>query len=715
MIIFDEQRKIFKIHTQNTTYAMQILHGKYVAHLYYGKRMDDIPDFKKTTASFTPYYKEENECFSFGWTATELSFFGSNDAKDTALKIQNGNGDSSTLFHYKAYRIFKGRIEFDDMPYSRGGEETLELVYEDETSNCTLYSYYTVFPNSDVITRYLRVENNGEHAVLLQRAIACQLDLPENQYETVYLCGKYFNERNIVSTPTHIGVQGIYSQRGHSSHHFNPFMAIKTAQTTEYFGDAYAMEFVYSGDFTAQAEQSFEGSLRLLMGLNKDTFSWRLEKGEGFTTPETILTYSGQGTNKLTQNLHEHIRTHIIPEKFANTPRPIVINTWEAMGMKIHEDGILQYARSAKELGIDTVVVDDGWFGKRNNDDCSLGDWQVDLHKFPNGLAAFSNKIHEMGLKLGFWIEPEMINADSRLYEKHPEWVLQCKDRTPSLGRTQYALDLTNDEAIDFVVNELKETFKDVQLDYIKWDFNRSLAEVGSLCLPPERQCEAKHRFVLGSYKMHAALIKAFPDVLFEGCCGGGGRFDCGILFYCPQIWTSDNTDPVARIDIQKGTAFAYPLSTISAHVSNSKFNTLESERDYAFRFNVAALGTLGYEMDITKLSVENRQIIKEQIQTYKRIQPLILSGDCYRLNDNSAGEYGVCIVSKDKKRFVAIYVNDGTSKRERMYLQGLQTDAWYRDEKGREYSGKTAMGLGIEIDNFNKAQYFLLEGNIRE
>ena len=712
MIIFDKKRNIIKIHTQNTTYVMQIVCNKYVAHLYYGKRTDDVAEYTLQHTSFAPYYEEEKGRISMDWLSAELSFFGCNDMKDTAVRIKNANGDSSTFFQYRSHRVFKGRFTFDDMPYSRGGEETLELTYEDSASGCVLYSYYKVFPESDTITRYLRFENKGTAPLKIERALVCQLDLPTDDYVAMTLCGTYFDERHLTEIPVHVGVQSIYSTRGHSSHDFNPFLAIKTARTTEYAGDAYAMEFVYSGDFTAQAEKTFKGNVRLMMGLNRDTFAWNLHAGETFTTPEVILTCSSDGTNTLSRHLHDHIRQNIVPEKFASFARPVVLNTWEAMAFSIDESNILAYAKQAKAVGIDTVVVDDGWFAERCHDDRSLGDWYANTQKFPNGLKAFAQKIRDMGLKIGFWIEPEMISENSELYRCHPEWALQCKDRAFSRGRMQLVLDMTNDEAIRAVVDGLLQTFKDVPVDYIKWDFNRSLAETGSLALPAEQQCEAKHRFVLGSYKMHKMLTEAFPDVLFEGCCGGGGRFDAGILFYCPQIWTSDNTDPVARLDIQKGTAFAYPLSAISAHVSNSQRNTLEKECDYEFRFNVAAQGVLGYEMDITRLTEKQKAEISAHVEAYRALQPLLLNGDCYRIEGLSDGEYGVNVVSKDGTEFVLFYqsVNAVKPQYKNVIVKGLCEEYTYEDERGCVYFGKEAMYSGIALD-LGEKRFALLRG----
>ena len=709
MIGFDLEEKIFRIDTQNTTYAFQIVHEKFVAHLYYGQKVDSLQGlYKEYPVDFAPYVAEVGADFSLDTIPTELSFFDSGDTKDTAIKIRNGNGDCSTLFYYKEYRILKGRVELDGLPYSRFGDETLEIVYEDLVSGVELHSYYTVFKDSDTITRYLKLVNKGTAKVQILQALGCQLDVKGSDYTLVTLCGTYGKERNITEYPLHVGLQGIYSKRGHSSHHFNPFMALKAPNTTENVGEAYGMEFVYSGDFEAQAELTYDQRVRLTMGLNRNTFEWNLDAGEEFVTPEVILTYSSAGMNKLSQNFHAHIRQHIINPKFAYQKRPVVINTWEAMYFNIDEEILLRYAEKAKQLGIDTVVIDDGWFGKRNDDSIGLGDWYINQEKFKSGLENFSDKIHALGLKLGIWIEPEMVNPKSELFKEHPEWVLQCKDRPCSLGRRQLVLDLTNDDVVDYIVEKIKTTLSGVKLEYIKWDFNRTLSEVGSLALPGEKQGEAKHRFVLGSYKMHKKLTEAFPDVLFEGCSGGGGRFDAGILFYCPQIWTSDNTDPVCRLAIQKGTSMAYPLSTISAHVSDSLWNKLESVPDYNFRFNVALGGVLGYEMNITRLSSENEKIIKEQIQQYDRFAPLLLSGTAYRLDGLGKDEYGFVCVAKDKSEFLLVYQNLSGSVRKRIPIVGIENRSLYKDDKGNTYRGEQLLKEGVEISTTSGAYSYL-------
>lgn len=655
-ILFNSKEKIFYIQTKNSTYAMQVVYNRYVLHLYYGKKREDISPWQERIVSFAPYDADIGVKFSLDTAPTELSFFGSGDLRDTGIKINNQNGDCTTDFLFESARIFKGRINFDDMPYSRGGDETLEIVYFDKVSNCRLKSYYTLFYETDTITRYVVFENVGNDVLRIENALGCQLDFENVDFEWSCLGGLYYWERDIITYPLHFGRQSIYSKRGHSSAQANPYSMLKTPMTTENQGECYAMEFVYSGDFEMQAELSYDKRVRWMAGLNRETVAWSLEGGTTFTTPETILVYSDKGTNGLMRNLHNHLRQHIINPKFVDKQRPVVINTWEAVNFNINEEVLLQFADRAVEMGIDTLVVDDGWYGKRNDDTSSLGDWFINNEKFKDGLKAFSEKVHKKGLKLGIWIEPEMINPNSELYRQHPEWVLRCKDRESKLSRNQLLLDMTNNEAIDYVVAMIKNALQDVQLEYIKWDFNRSIAESGSLMLSKEKQCEVKHRFVLGTYRMHKLLTEAFPNALFEGCSGGGGRFDAGMLFYCPQIWTSDNTDPIDRLKIQRGTMIAYPLSTISAHVSHTLLNDLEEKPNHDFRFRVALGGVLGYELNVTKLNQREIEEIREQIASYRKISPLILSGDAYILEGLQKGEYGFYVLSKDETEYYFEY-----------------------------------------------------------
>ncbi len=713
MIQYFDQQKIFKIDTKNTSYVMRVAYDKFVEHVYYGKKIENA-DFPQTDKiiSFAPFVKETGYVFSLCTRQMELSFFDSGDLRDTGVRIKNADGNSVTLFYFKDYKIFDGRVEFLDMPFSRNAEQTLEIIYFDPVSNCELSSYYSVFPESDTITRYMTIRNLGKQKVMLESVIACQIDFAGGEYDVTTLPGCYYIERMAQTVPVSVGVQKIYSKRGHSSAHFNPYMQITQKGASEYAGNAFGMNIVYSGDFVTQVERTYENDYRVMTGINPETFDWNLHAGEQFTTPETVISFSGEGTNKLTQNFHDHIREHIVPKKYKSAKRPVVINSWEAMYFDIDEDVLLKYAEKANQLGIDTLVVDDGWFLGRDNDFTSLGDWIVDRRKFKDGLKVFSERVHERGVNLGIWIEPDMISEDSELYRAHPDWAIQVPNRPLSLSRNQLVLDMTNDEAVNYVVELIKETFKGVKLEYVKWDFNRSLSETGSLHLSKEQQGEVKHRFTLGDYKMRKALTEAFPDALFEGCSGGGALYDLGMMFYHPQIWASDNTDPVSRIKIQKGSTMCYPLSVLSAHVANTKNNQVEQDLDYKFRYAVACGAVIGYELNITNLSPENEQLVASQVKDYDNLWSLVLDGDFFVIDNLGQDEYGFTLVSKDKKEFAVYYYNYGSQKRDTIYLHGLKEDNSY-EFMGKTLSGKEIMEKGINIADSNL--YFTSVGKLNK
>lgn len=665
MIEFINEYQIFKLDTKNTTYAFKIVHDDFSVHLYYGKRNDDAERlnalYSESPVSFAPYNRQIGVNFSLDTVATELSFFDSGDLKDTAVKIQNENGDCVTLFKYRGYEILDGAVKLGQLPNSFGADKTLCVKYEDIVSGCFLYSYYSIFYESDTIARFNKVVSTGKKAVI-KKIASGQLDFGKADFTFLSICGSYYNEGHILEYPVHIGKQGVYSNSGHTSHKFNPFCMLKSPCATETNGDVYGIELVYSGDFEIQAEKTISGFIRLMAGINHETFSWELE--DYFYTPEMILTYSDRGVGQVSRNLHNHLRNHLINPEFVVKKRPVVVNTWEASYFDIDEEKLFQFAEIAKKIGIDTLVVDDGWFGKRNDDTSSLGDWRVNKTKFKSGLRAFSRKVHDLGMNLGIWIEPEMISENSELYRLHPEFVLKAKDRECSLGRHQMVLDLCNPKAIEYVVHELTETLADVRLEYIKWDFNRSLSEVGSCVLPDGKQNETKHRFILGVYEMHKKLTEAFRGVLFEGCSGGGGRVDAGILSFCPQIWVSDNTDPVERVRIQNAMSLAYPLSAVSCHVSNTVLNAMEKGTDYGLRFNVAAGGVLGYELNLLQLTGKTKEEIAKQIKKYNAISPLILTGDLYRVDGLDCGQSAFYILSKEKDVACVYYYNVGQSKR---------------------------------------------------
>ena len=702
MVAYFEKYQLFKIDTLNTTYAFKVVHDKYVSHIYYGKKINDETAlnemYNEVPVSFAAYPKDVGVDFSLETVLTELSFFDSGDIKDIAIKIEH-NGSSITEFEYKDYKIYNGRVVFDDMPYSRNGDKTLEIIYYDKLSKIELHSYYIVYYDTDTIVRFVKFVNLGCEKVVLRKAMSMQLDLPTSDYNFGYLVGEYYNERNYVENHINIGKQSIYSKRGHSSHHFNPFAMLKSVGATETSGDVYGVEFVYSGDFVISVEKTFSQKARLTVGLNDETFSWLLFPNGEFFTPEVIMTYSSNGVGQMSRNFHSHLRNNVINPNFVYKKRPMVVNSWEATFFDIDENILIEYAESAKEIGVDTLVIDDGWFGLRNDDTSSLGDWYVNKNKFPN-LKEFSEKIHALGLNLGIWIEPEMISPNSDLFRAHPGWALGQPSREYLISRKQLVLDLCNDDAVNHVANQIIETLKDVQLEYIKWDFNRSLSNAYSLALPQERQGEVKHRFQLGSYKLHKILTEAFPNVLFEGCSGGGGRFDAGMLFYCPQIWTSDNTDPIDRLRIQYGTNLAYPLSSISAHVSNAKNNEVEQNLNVGLRFAVASCGVLGYELDVRKLTDETKRKLLSLNTMYADLSELILKGDLYR--DNNV----VCIRSNDKKFAYIVCFNVDGNKQCDLSRLGLNKNISYIDK----LSGKSLKDISLDF-NGELYKIFLLKG----
>lgn len=706
MICFDKDSGIIKLDTRNTTYAMKIVRGKYVVHLYYGKKTDGFSfRYREKVVSWAPYRREDGNKFSLDTAPTELSFFGSGDLKDTAIKIKNGDGDCTAFFAFVDFAVRDGGVSACGLPCSRDGDQTLEIKYRDEVTGCELCTYYTVFEDSDTIVRKVKIANTSSKSVEVETLFGCQLDFTAGNFDILTLSGKYYAERHRQIVPLGVGKFGIYSKRGHSSHAHNPFVALVDRRIRENAGAAYGAAFAYSGDFEIQSERTASGFTRLLVGFNRDTFSWLLERGEEIFSPETVLTYSACGLNGMSQNLHDHIRKHILPEKFACSPRPILINSWEAAYFDINEKMLLRYARRASELGIDTLVMDDGWFGKRVNDCAALGDWYVNRDKFPLGLGDLARKIRAYGVKFGIWIEPEMISPDSDLYRAHPEWVFKSKNRESSLSRNQYVLDLTNPAAVDAVADSVIATLKEADPDYIKWDFNRSLTEAGSAYLPRERQTEAAHRFVLGSYRLHEKITSAFPDTVFEGCAGGGGRFDLGLLRYVPQVWTSDQTDPVRRLPIEFGTSIAYPLSTMAAHVSDRRFNRLETSPDYDFRFAVALCGITGYELNITALSEDACEAFRRQTETIRRVQSLILQGDLFRADGLYKTEYAFAVVAKDKTEFLFDYVSIGRSRHAAVRLCGLQGNAVYADGAGNRYTGAQLMQEGLPVRN-GQAKY---------
>lgn len=712
-IYFNESTKTFTLETKNTRYTFCVVYDKYLAHLYYGAKNGAEVKYEKKYRSFAPYINEEiGTQFSPDTNALEYSTFGNGDFRATALKIKNNDGNSVTGLEYKSYEIFHGRTELAGLPFADADDntDTLAVAMADATTGVEVTLYYTVFENEDVISRYVGVHNNGEHAVNIEKCMSIMLDLDSCDYDMISLYGGHMYERNYQRRPLFYGNQSICSRRGASSHQFNPFMALCSHSATDTEGDVYGFNFVYSGNFLDEVELDQCDSARVLIGLGSENFNYLLKKGESFVSPEAVMTYTDKGIGQMSRNFHEFIRNKILPpEPFEN--RPVVLNTWEACFFNIDENELLRFAESARDAGIDMVVMDDGWFGARNDDKSSLGDWFVNAPKFKNGLKAFVDKMKAYGIKFGIWVEPEMINPVSKLYEQHPEWCLQVPNRDNLLSRHQLVLDMANPDVIAYLKDIFSKTFEGVSIDYFKWDMNRHMSEVGSPYLPPERQGEAAYRYMLGVYELFAWFKQKYPNAMIENCSGGGGRYDLGMMKYSTMIWTSDNTNPGPRTKIQYGSMVAYPASTMSCHVSRPT-----DIKDLDYRYQVALGGALGYELHLPNASDKIKARIKEQVAEYRKYEDVILRGDYFPLMNpfcdiGSAYYYA----DKERTRFLLSFLQVGGDSSHTIKLKVAEADpdAIYHDEiNDKDYSGAQLIA-GILMrtsnsNNYSKMWYFV-------
>jgi len=588
--------------------------------------------------------------------------------------------------------------------------ETLEIELFDHLVGLTIILSYTVYENFNVVTRSVRFVNNGIHSIKILRALSMSIDFRDDNFNSLQLSGAHVRERQIQTQPLVMGIHSIESTRGASSHQQNPFIALMRKDANEYQGEVYGFSFVYSGNFLAQIQVDQFKTTRVLMGINPFDFSWLLKPGEHFQTPEVVMVYSDSGINKMSETYHSLYRTRLCRGKYRDWIRPILINNWEATYFNFNSEKLIDIATVAKELGIELFVLDDGWFGKRNSDDCCLGDWYVNIEKIPEGLYTLSKRINELGMLFGLWFEPEMVSPNSELYRKHPDWVIHVPDRTRSESRHQLVLDLSRKEVCDAIIKMVSNILSSANISYVKWDMNRHMTEIGSATLPPERQRETAHRYMLGLYRILDEITTAFPNILFENSSGGGGRFDPGMLFYMPQTWTSDNTDAVARLFIQYGTSIVYPQITMGAHVSavpNHQTNRITSLK---FHGDVAMSANLGYELDVTKLTDEEKRIIKQQTFIYKIIRPLVQFGEFYRLLSPYKGnETAWMIVSKDKRDVVVYYYRvlaEANAPFSYLRLKELDSKIDYQlvqmnyqlVNNGVIYGGDELMNVGINV-----------------
>lgn len=631
-IQFDSSSRTFKLDTISATYLLRIHETGRLLQVYYGSPIPDATitdrDQRRGSASFSPNDPQGN--FVPDAAPMEYGCNGAGDFRISALSVRNANGDSTTDIRYRSHRIYAGKDKIPGLPAAyvndRSEADTLEIDLTDPVTGVLVTLYYSVFHDLGVITRHVRIENRGDNACRLERAMSLCVDLPSMDYDLITLYGRHVRERNYCRRALARGVQGVESKRGSSSHTQNPFAALVSKGADEDHGFCYGFNLVYSGNFSAMAECDFNATTRFIIGINPTDFSWKLEPGDAFDTPEAVMVYSDKGMGEMSRIFHRFYNRNLVRGRWKTEKRPLLINSWEGALFDFDTDKLVAFAEEAKKLGLEMLVMDDGWFGKRNDDTCSLGDWYVNEEKLPGGLGNLIRQVNDRGLKFGIWFEPEMISPDSDLFRAHPDWHIHVRGREPMIGRTQYVLDLSRREVVDNIWQQMYAILSQNRIDYVKWDFNRNISDAASAVLEPDRQTEFFHRYMLGTYELMERLVTTFPDILLENCSGGGGRFDPGMLYYSPQIWTSDNTDPVDRTFIQYGTSLCYPASSMGAHVSACRRTNFDT------RGNLALWGTFGYELDPRKMTEEEKAMVIEQVKEYHKYYDLIRHGDLYRL-----------------------------------------------------------------------------------
>ena len=628
----------FVLDTAHTTYAFSVLPTGQLEHLYYGKKIHFSKEMLSEKHAFPPgntnQYDSENKNFSLEDMRLEMSAYGKGDIREPMVEIVHADGSYTSDFVYKGFAIEKGKADFATLPGSYADEEdvkTLTIKLEDKQYNLTLFMYYYVFEKEDIITRSVKLVNDSNDTISIKRLLSMSIDFDTHDYVYTTFQGVWTREMKRVDTRMLAGKHVSSSYTGTSSSRANPFVMLSKADTSEDSGDCYGFNLIYSGNHYEAVEVSGFGKTRFVNGINPASFSYELKPNEEFETPEAVMTYSDEGFNGMSQHMHEFVREHIVRGEWKHRIRPVLLNSWEASYFDINEKKLLKLAKAAADVGVELFVMDDGWFGERNDDTKSLGDWFVNEKKLPHGLEGICKKINDLDLEFGIWVEPEMVNVKSKLYEAHPDWVLQIPDKPHSEGRNQRILDLTKTEVQDYIIESMSKVFSSTNIRYVKWDMNRTFTDYYSTGLGTEAQGEVAHRYILGLYRCMKTLTEKFPQILFEGCAAGGNRFDLGILCYFPQIWASDNTDALCRAEIQTGYSYGYPMSTVSAHVSSCPNHQTLRITPLETRFNVASFGICGYECNLVDMNKEELSAIKEQIAVYKKWREVLQFGNFYR------------------------------------------------------------------------------------
>lgn len=715
-IWFNEECRQFHLTNGEISYIFRVSEDGKLLQLYYGAAVPER-DYSYLVElqhrPMTTYRKEGDLRYSLEHVRQEFPEYGTTDFRHPAICLRQENGSRITDLVYVSHQMVDGKPALEGLPatYTEAQTEakTLILTLRDAVTKVEVQLFYTIFADWPVIARSSKVINQGRETCYLESLASLSLDLPDADYNWLQLSGAWARERHIKERALQQGIQSIESTRGISSPHHNPFVALKRSETTEFSGPVLGAALVYSGNFLIQVEVDTYDVTRLQLGINPFGFEWKLAADHSFTSPETLLVYSEQGLNGMSQVFHQLFRRRLARGYWRERARPILINNWEATYFDFSENQLLELAEKAQEVGVELFVLDDGWFGQRTNDHAGLGDWFVNPERLPQGLGSLAERIHGLGMKFGLWFEPEMVNKDSQLYRTHPDWLLAVPDRQPHHGRNQFVLDYSRPEVVDEIFERLSAVIEEVQLDYIKWDMNRPLTDIFSSAWPADQQGEIFHRYVLGVYDLYERLISWYPSLLFESCSSGGGRFDPGMLYYAPQAWTSDDSDAIERLKIQYGTSILYPLSSMGAHVSivpNHQTNRLTPLKT---RGNVAFFGSFGYELDLNQLSPEELAEVREQIAFYKRHRELIHNGIFYRLQSpfKGDGQTAWMVVSQDQNTALLgtfKVLNQVNRSHQRLQLKGLALDKVYRLE-GRAYTGAELMRVGLVTTDASSGQ----------
>lgn len=708
-ISFDAPQQLFHLQGKDFSYLIQICRDGYLTHLYWGQKIrayHGTRDVRYFDRAFSANPDAADRTFSLDTLPQEYPAYGNTDFRAPAIQLAWPDGSRITDFRYQGHTITAGKPALAGLPAtyveSADEAETLAITLADTLYPVTVVLTYTVFKNTNVLVRSTRIESQFAGAVTILKAASANVDFRDDAFRLLHLSGTWGRERDVIEKDLAFGIYQIESRRGASSHQHNPFLALLRKDATETSGEVYGLNLVYSGNFLGQIEVDGFHNTRVNIGLNPFDFSWQLDNGESFQAPEVVMVYSPRGLGEMSRTYHRLYRDRLCRGVHRHQERPILINNWEATYFDFDADKIVSIARQASQLGIEMMVLDDGWFGHRDDDCSSLGDWTTDRRKLPQGLDGLASQINQLGMQFGLWMEPEMVSPDSDLYRQHPDWCLHVPGRNRSESRNQLVLDYSRADVRAYIIEAISAVLSLGSIRYVKWDMNRHMTEVGSALLEPARQKEVSHRYMLGLYAVMETLVSRFPSILFESCSGGGGRFDPGMLYYMPQTWTSDDTDAIERLKIQYGTSMAYPPVAMGSHVSMVPNHQVHRITDLKIRGDVAMAGNFGYELDLTTLTADDQAQMAGQVQFYKSIRPIIQFGDFYRLrNPFKDADAAWMFVSADARQAVVFYykrLGYAQEPAQNLSLQGLDCTADYQTSDGKIYGGDELMHVGLPL-----------------